>query len=57
MLDSRRVFLIVVSERLKAFLPQIEKANADLDEESGGLEDVDEDEEHIEMVHPRTECS
>lgn len=46
-----------MSERLKAFLPQIEKANADLDEESGGLEDVDEDEEHIEMVHPRTECS
>jgi len=39
-----------VSERLKAFLPQLEKANTELDDEAKNLEDVDEDEEYIEMV-------
>jgi hypothetical protein len=40
---------MAVSERLKAFLPQLEAANGLLDE-SLNLENVDEDEEHIEMV-------
>ena len=45
-----RASLILVSERLKAFLPQLEKANTELDDEANNLEDVDEDEEYIEMV-------
>jgi len=32
------------------FLPQLEKANTELDDEAKNLEDVDEDEEYIEMV-------
>ena len=39
-----------MSERLKVFLPQLEKANAGLDEETSDLEDVDEEGEYIEMV-------
>jgi len=42
-----------VSNRLKDFIPQLEQANAVLDQEtstSGGLEDVAVDGEYIEMV-------
>ena len=40
-----------MSERLKVFLPQLEKANAVLDhEKNGGLEDIEDDGEYIEMV-------
>lgn len=50
---SQGISLIIVSTRLKAFLPQLEQANAVLDQEtstSGGLEDVAVDGEYIEMV-------
>jgi Domain of unknown function (DUF4598) len=40
-----------VSERLKAFLPRLQAANTLLDEKTVNLEDVNDDEEYIEMVH------
>ena len=42
--------LIIVSERLRTFLPQLQAANTLLDEKTMNLEDVSEDEEYIEMV-------
>ena len=46
-----------MTDRLKLFLPQLEKANAELDEKSAGLEDVGEDEDHIEMVCSRRDAA
>ena len=49
---SQGISLIIVSDRLKAFIPQLEQANAVLDQGTGGggLEDVAVDGEYIEMV-------
>jgi len=39
-----------VTDRLRSFLPQIQAANTLLDPTTTNIEDVDEGEEHIEMV-------
>jgi hypothetical protein len=41
---------MVVTDRLEAFLPRIQVANGLLGDELLNLEDVDDDQEHIEMV-------
>jgi hypothetical protein len=45
-----QAMLIVVSERLRTFLPQLEAANSLLNDNTFDIEDVSEDEEYIEMV-------
>jgi hypothetical protein len=46
--------LSVVTDRLRSFLPQLEAANTLLDTKTTNIEDVNEDEEYIEMVHSPT---
>jgi len=40
----------LVHGRLRDFIPQIKRANEALDETEGTIEDIDENEEHVEMV-------
>ena len=41
---------MIVSERLKTFLPQLKAANTLIDEKTMNLEEVNDDEDYIEMV-------
>ena len=43
------ILLTIVTDRLKAFLPQLQAANTLLDR-TKNIEDVEEDEEYVEMV-------
>jgi len=43
------IMLSVVTGRLRMFLPQLQTANTFLDQ-TKNIEDVDDDEEHVEMV-------